>query len=234
MARHPTARRTHREHAASDDDVFVEKVLETSVWARENRTPLTIVAVVAILLIAAAWYYRSYRQRIEDTAAIEILQVRQTAQSGNPALTIRDAQAFLDRFGTIPASTEARLVLGQAYLESNQPQQAIDAVSSLAGDLDSPSGVSAALLVAASHEAATRYDEAEQVLLRIARDARYDYQKISALDNAARIRLEQGNRAGAAELFTRILDMLPANSQDRPIFEMRRAEALAETGSATS
>jgi predicted negative regulator of RcsB-dependent stress response len=231
MARHPTARRTHHEHT-SDDDVFVEKVLETSVWARDHRTPLTIVAVVAIIVLAAAWYYRTYRQRIADTAAIEILQVRQTAQSGNPALTIRDAEAFIGRFGSIPAGIEAQLILGQAYLESNQPQQAIDAVARLAGDLDSPAGVSAAMLTASAHEAATRFDQAEQILLRVASGARYDYQKVTALDNAARVRLERGNPTGAAELYGRILDLLPPGSQDRAVYEMRRAEALATASSA--
>lgn len=231
MARHPTARRTHREQE-NPDDVFVEKVLETSVWAKENQRLITLAVVTAVLLILGVWWYRGNQQRIRDQAAVEILQVRQTAQSGNPALAIRDAEAFLDRFGSTPATTEARLILGQAYLESNQPQQAIDAVSSLAGDLDTPSGISAAMLTAAAHEAATRFDQAEQVLLRVAGDASYDYQQIAALDNAARIRLERGNPAGAAELYGRILEILPDDSQDQPVYRMRRAEALAASSAA--
>lgn len=231
MARHPTARRTHRQRQDDPDDVFVGKVLETSVWAREHQRLLTIGLVVLALLILGFWWYRGNQQRIRDQAAIEIMQVRQTAQSGNPALTIRDAQAFIDRFGNTAVTPEARLLLGQAYLESNQPDQAIEAVSPLAGDLQSPSGVSAAMLTAAAHEAATRFDQAELVLLRIAERAPFDYQKIAALDNAARIRLEQSNPAGAAELYDRILQLLPEDSQDVSIYQMRRAEALAAASS---
>lgn len=234
MARHPTARKAHRDRAVNPDDVFVEKVLETSAWAKHNQRLITFGIITAAVVLLGGWWYRNNQQRIRDQAAIEILQVRQTAQSGNPALTIRDAEAFIDRFGDAAAAIEARLILGQAYLESNQPQQAIDAVSGLAGDLDTPSGVSAAMLTAAAHESATRLDEAERVLLRVADGAPFDYQKLAALDNGARIRFERGNPAGAAELYGRILDLLPDDSQDRPVFVMRRAEALAAAAGATN
>lgn len=226
MARHPTARRVHHERT-SPDDTFVEGALRTTAWAQEHRRLLILGTVTFLVVAAALFLYRRNQQILRDRAAIEIIQIRQTAQGGNPALTIRDAEGFLGTYGGTAAATEARLLLGQAYLASNQPQQAIDVVSALAGDLESPSGVSAALLTAAAHEAATRFDEAERVLLRIADTAPHDYQKIAALDNAARIRVERGNAAGAAELYTRLLDLLPEDSQDRPVFEMRRAEALA-------
>jgi len=229
MARHPTARRIHRE--TSPDDAFVEGALQTTVWVREHqRILMTGIIAVFVLGLAFLWY-RNNTRRIREAAAVEILQVRQMAQTGNPALTIRDAEAFVERFGGAPAALEARLMLGQAYLESNQPDQAVEAVAEIADDLRNPSGVSAAMLTAAAHESATRFDEAERVLLRIANDAPFDYQKVAALDNAARIRVERNQPGEAVQLYDRILGILPEDSQDRPIFEMRRAEAAAAAGS---
>lgn len=233
MARHPTARRTHRDPDSTGDDAFIERVLETSAWARENRTPLIAGLVVVAILLVGFLIYRSNTERLRTRAAIEILQVRQSAQMGNPAVTIRDAETFLQTFGGTPTAIEARLLLGQAYLESNQPDQALEAVSGV-GNLRSPSGVSAAMLEAAAHEAATRYDEAERVLLRVASGAEFDYQQVAALDNLARIRAERGNAAGAVEAYDRILQTLPEDSPDRPVFAMRRAEAQSTAASPRS
>ena len=233
MARHPTAHRVHREQVAPDD-VFLEGALKTSAFVQENRRLLISAVITVVVLGMLLFVWRNNTRRLSELAATEVLTVRQTAQSGNPALTIRDSEAFLDRFESTPSAVEAKLLLGQAYLESNQAQPAIDAVSDLAGDLSTPSGVSAAMLTAAAHESAARFDEAERILLRVADRAEFVYQKTAALDNAARIRLERGQPAGAAELYDRILTLLPADSQDRPIFEMRRAEARAAAATGSS
>lgn len=225
MVRHPTARRTHRQPDTDADDVFVERVLEATAWARQYRTPLIAGLLVLAIVAAGLLIYRSNSERLNTRAAIEILQVRQSAQLGNPAVTIRDAETFLQTFGRTPSATEARLILAQAYLEQNQPDPAIQALDGVSDNLSSPSGVSAAMLQAAAHEAAARYEEAEGVLQRVANGARFDYQKVAALDNLARIRLERGNAAGAVEAYDRLLRELPDDSQDRPIFQMRRAEA---------
>jgi predicted negative regulator of RcsB-dependent stress response len=226
MARHHTARRVQREQVAPDD-AFLEGALKTSAFVQQNRRLLITAVVTVVVLGLLLFVWRNNTRRLSEAAAVEILQVRQTAQSGNPALTIRDAEAFMDRFGSTPSAVEAKLVLGQAYLESNQPDQAIEAVSDLSGNISSPSGVTAAMLTAAAHEAAARFDEAERILLRVADRAEFNYQKMAALDNAARIRIERGQPAAAADLYDRILALLPSDSQDRPIFEMRRAEARA-------
>jgi predicted negative regulator of RcsB-dependent stress response len=226
MARHPTARRTHRPQPAADD-IFVERVLETTVWARRNRRLLVGGAIAAAILIAGVLYYRHYNRVLRESAAMELLQVRQSAQSGNPALAIRDGEAFLARFGRTPSAPEGRLLLGQAYLESNQATEAIETLQGAAGNLNDANGVDSAFLLAAAYEVATRYDEAERTYLRIAERARFDFQKERALDSAARVRMERGNPAGAAELYDRLVALLPAENPDRAVFEMRRAEARA-------
>lgn len=226
MVRHPTARRARRE-APQADDVFVERVLEGSVWAKENARLLTIAITTVLVLVAGFLYYRSYLSKLRDVAETQLGQIRTTLLAGNAALAASDLETFLDRFGSTPTALEARLLLATADLENQEPQKAIDVISAQANDLQSPVGVQSAMILADAYEAAVQEDRAVEVLMRVASDAPYDYQRRIALDNAARIRLEQGNAQAAVDLYDRILKDLPADSPERPVYQLRRAEAAA-------
>jgi tetratricopeptide (TPR) repeat protein len=226
MTRHPTARRVHREDS-TPDDAFVAGVLETSVWAQEHRKPLIIGAITVVVLVLATFLFMTTRANTRARAAEQLTTVRATALSGNNQLAIRDLEAFLRSFGGTPSAPEARLMLGRAYLDEGQPQKTIETLSGQAGDVGNIMGVNAALLVAAAHEAAQQSDRAEEVYLRIAEGARFLYQKQEALDNAARVRLERGNPAGAVELYQRLIELTPENDASRPVYELRASEARA-------
>jgi tetratricopeptide (TPR) repeat protein len=211
----------------------LERTLETTAWAREHQNWLIGATIVVALLVGALLYLRYSSQRLAEGAAIQLFQLRATAGSGNPALTIRDGEEFLRRFGRTPSATEARLVLGQAYLDAQQPDRTVETVQSLANsDMSNPAAVTASFLLAAAHEAATRYDQAEAAYLRIADRARFDFQKTAALDAAASLHMERSEYADAVALYDRLLKELPENSPDRSIYEMRRGEAAAAAGTA--
>lgn len=227
--RHPTARRVHRPPPAPDD-VFVANVLDVSAWAKTHARTLIFGGIAAAVLIGSILILGNRRATTRAQADLELTQVRGTVQSGNTPLAIRDLESFLTRFAATPAATEARLMLGQAYLLSREPASAIEAVAPVADDVSTPLGVPAALLLAAAHEAAGQTADAERVYLRLAEGATHLYQQQDAYDNAARIRVGQGNAAGAAELYDRILEITPPGNPERPVYEMRRAEVLAGTG----
>lgn len=224
MARHPTARRVHR--TTSDDDTFLTGVLETTAWAKTHGTRLLIAGIAVVVLLAGLLWYRNYRTAMNERATAELGQVRATVQSGNYALAKQDLEQFVGRFGSTAAGNEARLMLGQVYLETTEPQKAIDTVEPLSKPGD-PIGINAAFLLGAAHEAAKQPAEAERVYLSIANGARFDYQKQDALDRAARLRLEQGNAAGAIELYERIIAMFKEDGPDKSLFQMRLAEIQA-------
>jgi tetratricopeptide (TPR) repeat protein len=226
MTRHPVSRRVHRQ-AAQPDDVFVERVLETSAWATQHARTLIIGAVVVVVLLVSVLWIRSSRAAERAAAATELTTLRQTALAGNPAVAIRDLQAYLDRFGDTPAGAEARLLLARAHLQAGQGQQAVDAIEAQARDLGDPLGPPAALLLGSAYESLNRWDDAEQTYLRIADAAPFEYQQIQALENAARIRIERGEPAGAVELYDRLMSELPETSPERSVYEMRKAEAEA-------
>jgi tetratricopeptide (TPR) repeat protein len=230
MTRHPTARRVHRQEAP--DDAFIAGVLETGAWAKQHSRTLIIGGVVAAVVITSLVLFLMSRSNQRAQAITQLTQVRAVAMSGNATLAIRELEQYLARFGGAPAADEARLLLARAYLENGQPQQAQETVQSLSRSLRGPMGVNAAFLLAAAYEAAQEPHRAEDVYLRAANDAPFLFQRQDALDNAARIRLQRGDAAGAVELYQRLLDVTPLANTERPIFELRlgEAQALAASG----
>jgi predicted negative regulator of RcsB-dependent stress response len=229
MTRHPTARRVHRQDAAPDD-AFIAGVLETTAWAKQHQRTLIIGGIIAAVLIISAVIYITNRSERRAEAVLQLNQVRSVALSGNAPLAIRELEQYLARFDGTPAAGEARLLLGRAYLESGQPQQAIDAVQPLVRRVDSDLGSNAALLQATAHETAGNVAQAEALYLRVGDDARFLFQRQNGVENAARLRLQNENPAGAAELYDRLVEMTPETAQERQIFQMRAGEARALAG----
>jgi len=172
------------------------------------------------------------RPHVANRATAELAQLHQTAASGNRALAIRELESFVNRFSGAPAAKEGRVLLGQLHLEEGHAEQAIQALGPVAEDLGDPLGAPAALLLGAAYEAAGRSGEAERVYLRVADQARFPFQRHDALYAAARIRQDRGDYTGAVTLYDRLLGLLPADSPERSIYEMRRAEAAARAAAA--
>jgi predicted negative regulator of RcsB-dependent stress response len=218
--KHPGAGRVHRER--HDEDVFVESVLEGSVWAKQHGRTVLIGGIVVFVLLAGGIYYKNYRTQVNDKAAAQLNQVRQTVLSGNKQLAVNDLKTFVAQFGNTTAGAEGRTMLAQMYLSLNQPQEAITAIEPIADDVEgSPA---ATFLLAGAYEAMNQADKAEQQYLKIADDARFGFEKREALERAARLRVAKGNSAGAIELYDRAMNTLPDDSPDRSIYEMRIAE----------
>jgi tetratricopeptide (TPR) repeat protein len=235
MTRHPTARRVHRQ-PSEPDDAFVAGVLETSAWAKQHQRTLIIGGVALAVIVTALVLWLNHRSSLRDRAVVELAQARAATMAGNPELAIRDLEQYLARYGGTPAGQEARLMLGRVYLENGRPRDAIDAVSRPARDVRDDMGANAAFLLAAAHEAAQEPHRAEEVYLRLGDRGRFLFQRQEALDNAARIRLQRGDAAGAVQLYERLVDITPEASQDRQIFELRlgEARALAATGASAA
>jgi predicted negative regulator of RcsB-dependent stress response len=232
MAKHPTSRRVHR--TTTDDDKFVTGVLETSLWARAHSRWMTIVGVSLVVVLALFAYYRNVTVQRDRKAASELVAVRSTMMSGNQQLAKNDLQNFVKNYGGTSSGDVARLLLGQVELQGKEPQLAVTTLEPVAKDAGTPLGYSAALMLAAAYEANKQLDQADRTYLRIADDARFDFQKREALDRAARLRLERGNPNGAAELYERILagfekmDPAKVDMQQKNVYAMRLAEIRAQ------
>ena len=221
--RHPKARRSSQgTHDA--DDTFVVGVLEASNWAKANQQLMTVGGVLLVLMIAGGFYYVNYRSEMNVRAAESLETIYQSISINDTEGAKIDLATFLDRFGSTAYDGEARLVLGELYLESGDPQQALAVLGPIGERPASPIALQAARLLAQAYEQEGRWQEAEGTYLAIAERSKLDFQVQDARVASARIRNSQGDGDGAIALYQQVLSGLDANSPERGEFEMRIEE----------
>lgn len=222
--RHPAARRKHGDTEPLEDP-FLGRILEAWAWTRLHSRALVIGIAGAALLVAGTLYYTSYRKSLRVQAAEELERIQQTADAGGVQIAKNELQTFLSRFANTSHAREARLVLGQLHLRTGNTQEAVQVLEPAAQDLDHPLSLQAAFLLATAYEDAGRTAEALPLYLRITHNAELTFQQRDALAAAARLRAAQNDFAGARDLYSRILALLPENDPQRAFFELRLAEA---------
>lgn len=223
--RNPAARRKHPEE--SIEDPFVARTLEGWLWARRHFRGLVSGVLGLALLIAGTLYYRNYRHSFRLQAAQELERVQQAVAAGDIQVANNELQTYLSRFGDTRYGHEARLLLAELHLHTGDPQKAIATLEDAAEELDDPISFQAASLLATAYENAGRPDDAERLYVQIADKARLDFQIRDALAAAARLRANKGDRAGARQLYDRLLALIPQDDPQRPVFLLRHAEVAA-------
>lgn len=225
--RHPGQRRLTQQKVEDEDDIFIAKVLETGTWAKSHQQLLTIAAVIAVVAVASFLYYRNYQKGLVAQAGAQLEQVHQSVALADTEGAKSQLKLFLDRFGGTPYEGEARMLLGQLYLEGGDPQQAQAVLQPMGASPRTPLELQAAELLARSYEQENRWQDAEDLYVRIADRSDLDFQVRGALADAARLRASHGDTKGAAELYQRILDSMDKNAPGRGVYEMRLAELNA-------
>ena len=222
--RHPGARRTHHEQSNDPDDIFVAKVLDVGKWTSANQQLLTVLGVVAVIVIAGIVYYGRYRETLVQQAAQQLEVVHQSIAIQDNEGAKNELVTFLERFASTAYEGEARLLLGDLYLQSDDPQQAQVVLEPLGASPRDPIEFQGAALLGIAYEQENRWSEAEAIYLRIADRSDLDFQVREALQSAARIRADQGDSSGAIELYERVLSSMEQNEADRGLLEMRIQE----------
>ena len=222
--RHPGSRRVKHGGSQEPDDIFIAKVLHLGKWAEAHQQLLTIVAVVVAIGIFGLVSYGNQRQRQQQDAAQQLEIIHQSIAISDTEGAKDDLVNFLARFAGTAYEGEARLLLGQLYLEGGDSQQAIAVLDPLGARPGEPIEFQGAALLATAYEQEERWSEAEDVYLSIADRSELDFQVRNALSAAARIRGDQGDAAGAIELYERALASLEENSPQRGLYEMRIEE----------
>jgi len=222
--RHPGARRASHQSSEDSEDLFVAKVLDAGNWAQANQQLITVLGVVIAIAVAGILYYRSYRSQLYDQAAQQLEVIHQSISIRDTEGAKIDLATFLDRFGGTPLEGEARLILGELYLKSGDPQQALAVLGPLGSSPRGPIDFQGAALLGVAYEQEGRWEDAEKTYLTIADRSKLDFQVRDALAAAARIRGAQGDAEGAIDLYERVLSDLGENSPERGIYEMRIQE----------
>ena len=224
--RHPGSRRAHQEPSTDPDDRFIAWVLEVGNWARANQQLVTILGVVVAIAIFGAVYYNGYRGTLGEQAAEQIESVHQSIVLQDTEGAKNELITFLERFSGTAYEGEARLLLGDLYLQSADPQQARQVLEPLGSSPRAPIEFQGAALLGAAYEEEGRLDDAEATYLRIADRSELDFQVRNALSSAARIKVSQGDGEGAIQLYQRALETFEANEPARGIYELRIQELM--------
>lgn len=223
--RKPGSRPAKPTSPVDQEDAFVATTLQATQWAQRNRPILTLGIVLAALIAAGVVYYARYQGTLNSGAALQLEEIQQRLDGGDPTGAQDDLQLFLERFGGTPSADEARIALAQISASAGEYEAAAEALEPLARDLGNPLGAQAAGLLAAISEDAGNLETAEALYLRLADRSRLGFQVRDALAAAARIRWESGDAAGAMELYDRLLGQMDEAVPGRDLVEMRRAEA---------
>ena len=222
--RHPGARRTASRSSSEADDVFIARLLQLGKWAEGNQQVLVVAAVVIAIGVFGLVSWGNSRDRMNQAASLELENVHSSISIGDTEGAKDDLITFLDRFGGSAYDGEARLLLGQLYLQTGDAQQALSVLEPLAGSPRAPIELQGATLLAAAYEQEERWTEAEDTYLAIADRSDLDFQVREALSAAARIRGSLGDSAGAIELYEEALSGLDEGDPARGMFEMRIQE----------
>jgi len=230
--RHPTSsRRTDRtSQNAEAEDAFVARVYQASTWAQENTQTLILLLLILAAIIAGGVYYIDYRGQRTDQAVVQLEQIQQVANFGDQQQAKTQLADFITRFDGTLYANEARLILAELHLEDAEPELALTVLEDSDLTLGDPLGVQIAILEAKVLESTGDLEAAEALYLNVAEGTELGFQRIDALEDAARARELQGDHAGAAQLFQQIVDELEPGDQELPYYQMRLAEA--STGAA--
>jgi predicted negative regulator of RcsB-dependent stress response len=231
--RRPPAHRpdpSHKKAGGGDhEDAFISRILGFSLWAKQNTQTLIIGVAVLVLIIAGSVYYLNFRSATSVQATAELAQIQQVVAMGEREQAKTELASFLERYGDTRQATEARLNLGELYMQEGNPAAAIEALQPATRSLrNNPVGLQAAALLAAAYEEEGRLQEAEETYLEVANRAELPFQIQDAITSAARLRVEQGNHAGAESLYRQLIDGMDEDDPLRAIYEMRMAEISAQ------
>ena len=224
MSKRTTGSRRTSTDSHDADDAFVVGVLEASNWARANQQVMTVVGVLLAIAAAGGFYYVSYQSQMSDRAAESLETIYSSISLRDTEGAKIDLATFLDQFGGTAYEGEARLVLGELYLQSGDPQQALAVLEPVGRRPGSPVELQGATLLAQAYEQEGRWDDAEDTYLAIASRSDLAFQVRDARVAAARIRSAQGDADGAIELYETVLGELDENSPERGQYEMRIRE----------
>jgi tetratricopeptide (TPR) repeat protein len=230
MVKRHQAPRGRQSRPDSDDDAFIASVLHFGNWAKSNQTLLTAVVAVLVVLVFGAVYLRNFRAQKIQNAALELESIQNTIAAGNADAAKAELSLFLEQFGDTPYAGEAALLLGELYLDSQQPELALRALEDSGVEGSDPLGPQALRLEARANEASGDYGRAEALYLEVADATEMTFERREAWADAARMRELQEDWAGAVALYGRILEGIEETDPTRGLYEMRQEEARMRSG----
>ena len=200
-------------------------------WIRSHQSLAVGGLFVVAIAVGGVLYFRAQDRTATAFARDQLNLAHGLIVEDNEEGAKTTLATLLEQYGSTVHSREARLLLGELYLRSGEPEQAQVVLEPVGSSPDSPLEFQAAALLAIALEQDGRSEEAVDLYLALAETAELSFQARDALEAAARILTVRRDLAGAAELYQRILDGFEESDPGRDLYVMRLQEARTELGS---
>jgi predicted negative regulator of RcsB-dependent stress response len=178
----------------------------------QYRRPLAWGAGVLVVLVVIGYVYQSHRQTREEEAAIALRALQPMLQEGrqkqaidgDPSQNVRGLRWIVDEYGNTTAGEIATLLLGNAYLATEQFDLALKTF-----DDSSPSGslMTSNVLAgkAAAFEGKKNYAEAATFFEKAAKEYQSDFLTSTRYFQAGRAYCMAGQKTEARDMFDKVL-----------------------------
>lgn len=210
--------REKRAQSLDTEDHITERVLEAAAWAERHRRAVTAAGVVLIAIVAAAFYYRDYRERLVERAAVRLQEIQLSAQAADLETIRGELRLFVDQYAGTPFENQARVALAELELRRDSLGAAIRVLEPVATlSTGNPLAFTAAAMTAAAFEQGGDTERAMEWYRRIESAARFDFQRRDAMAERARILTAAGAYDEASRLYEELVAGTAADpaSQDR-------------------
>jgi predicted negative regulator of RcsB-dependent stress response len=210
------------------EDHITERVMEAAAWAETHRRAVVAGGIALIAVVAAAFYYQDYRQKLVERASVRLQEIQITSQSAEMETIRSELRVFIDQYSGTPYADQARLALGDLELRRDSLGLAIQALEPVAdlGD-GNPLSYTAIGMIAAAYEQGGDPDRAMRWYDRLASDAQFDFQRQNALAEQARLHTAAGRYPEAATLYAQLLEESADDPTGQSVYGVRLGEVRA-------
>jgi len=220
-----------RQEKVDTTDHVMDRFEMLLAWADHNRKVVIGGLVVLFVAIAGGMYYQSYQVRVAEAASEQLQQLRIGAQGAESPEAVRASlRSFLARYSDTRFGDEARIILGDLELRRDSLDVAIDVLSPVAsGSMERPEAFNAAQMIAAAYEQKGDTDSAIEWYERLESGARFDYQKLWALGEQARVLTDAGEYDRAVETYEELIERTAdlSAAETAEVFKVRLGEVKA-------
>ena len=174
-------------------------------WVKAHRQLTSWIGAIVVVGAVLFLWTLSTKRRTEEIASRDLQLARFAFENNNLPLASSDLAKVVENYSGTNAADEARLLLANAWLLQNKPQQAVTVLKDYAGGAGKAFRAQAYGLLGAAYENLGRFREAAAAYENGSAAGRLDFLKAQMLSDAGRAWTAAGDTAKAVAAYRRIV-----------------------------
>jgi len=174
-------------------------------WVKAHRQLTSWIGAIVVVGAVLFLWTLSTKRRTEEIASRDLQLARFAFENNNLPLASSDLAKVVENYSGTNAADEARLLLANAWLLQNKPQQAVTVLKDYAGGAGKAFRAQAYGLLGAAYENLGRFREAAAAYENGSAAGRLDFMKAQMLSDAGRAWTVAGDTTKAVAAYRRIV-----------------------------